>query len=208
MKRLALVLVPLVLGSCRDNRASVTVQAICHPKDGSQCAFSGKCDSTLLGTPELDLSMVGAITLFLQVENQLVDNSDKGLGRTNTNDAHVTQMVVAYENYGLSRDVFDVGNQLVPSGGNTVVMAQFPQSVANVTALKSAVTGSFGTLRANIRLRGYFDDGSSFETGDFTTGVYVCDGCIAAAPQPQCPAGKAACPYDGMEPVACGTTTQ
>jgi hypothetical protein len=206
-RALLLLALPAALLSCtRENRASVTVQSICHPADDSKCAFAqGKCDATLLGTPALDVGQVPAITLYLQVENQLTDNTNKDAGQLNTNGAHVNQIVVAYESYGLSRDVFDVGNQNIPAAGSTVISVTFPNSTDNMLALMSAFPpGGFGTLNAKIKLRGYFDDGSSFETGDFATGVTVCNGCI---PQPQCVPPKIPCPYAGMEPVACSSTS-
>ncbi|HEX9244274.1 MAG TPA: hypothetical protein VF875_17655 [Anaeromyxobacter sp.] len=199
MKRLALVLSIVALASCRDNRASIVIQDICFPSD--DCSFTGKCDTSLNGTPIVDVSLVHQLELFLQLENQLANNANLGAGKTNTNDAHVNEVVVSYEGVALPRDVFNVGNHLVPTNGTTVLGVEVIRySTTNVAMLNAAAPAG---LVAKIRLRGYFDDGSTFETGDFTTAVTLCVGCLSATP---CAAGKAACPFAGMDPIGCGST--
>jgi hypothetical protein len=53
-----------------------------------------------------------------------------------------------------------------------------------------------GEALARVRLRGYYDDGSRFETGEFTVSFFVCSGCTASCT-------TAACPQNGQAPVTC-----
>jgi hypothetical protein len=202
MKRLALLLSIVALASCRDNRASLSVQAICFPTD--TCAFSDKCESTVIGNIVMDISQVHAATLFLQVENQLPDNSSSDTKRLDTNGAHVNQVSVEYGGIALPKDVYNTANMFVPTAGSAVIAVNAVRPLApNVAALNAAVpAGTAKGLDAKIRLNGYLDDGSSFETGEFPVGITVCNGCL---PSPQCGAGKAACPFEGMDPVGCGS---
>jgi hypothetical protein len=92
----------------------------------------------------------------------------------------------------------------VPAGGSSVVEVEAIRPVGTNPATLAAYAASAQRpqLTAKVRLRGYFDDGSRFETGEFPIAVNVCAGCLPAAP---C-GGGAACPgVPGMEPTACGT---
>jgi hypothetical protein len=198
MKRLAPLLLALALGSCRENRASVVIEAICYPT--ADCTFSDKCDKVLIGSPRVNAG-TAEVTLLLQISNQLADNSSVDTGRTNTNDAHVTQVVVSYGGM-LARDVYNIGNQRVPTAGSTVIEVQaIRPSAENAATLTAAASVASFSMVAKIQLRGYYDDGSTFETGEFPVAIDVCDGCIAG-----CGAGELSCPVAGMEPSTCFTT--
>ena len=113
MKTRALLLaLPLAaLAACRDNRASVQIQEICSATD--DCTFGDKCD---FSTPEpiFDPSVADRLTLPLQVENQLVDNTNLGLGKTNTNDAHVDEVAVEYTGAFSGRVVLEANGRRSP----------------------------------------------------------------------------------------------
>jgi hypothetical protein len=203
---LALPIVAVAVASCRDNRASVTIQDICYPT--KDCAFADKCDKRLIGAAIVDATGAdqGEVVTFLQVANQLADNSSADLGRTNTNDAHLDQVAIEYEGAGLPKDVYNLSNVRVPTAGSTVVQIEAIRGQAATQAALAAFAASAARpqLVANVRLRGYFDDGSRFETGEFPIAVDVCSGCVAAA---TCGAGQQACPnVAGMEPTVCGST--
>jgi hypothetical protein len=207
MKTRALFLSALavLLGSCRENRASVQVQQVCYPT--VDCTFSAKCDQTLIGHAVMDVTANHDMTLFFQVANELTDNTALDQGRVNTNNAHVTSIETSYGEIGLGRDVYNTPNFGVPAGGTTVVRVDVVRGWIgqNAALLDAAVTagGGYASMVGKVKMRGYFDDGSSFETGEFPVGVDVCAGCIA---QPQCAAGMASCPFVGMEPASCVTT--
>jgi hypothetical protein len=200
-RALPLALPLLLLLSCtRENHASVAVQLICYPTD--TCTFSSTCDKTLIGSALLDVSVSHSAMLFLQVENQLTDNTNKDSGLLNTNGAHVNQVSVSYDQVALPTDNYYVSNMGIPAGSKSVIAIDAVRDLPQNFAALNAGGAANETLVAKIKLRGYYDDGSNFETGEFTTGIDLCAGCI---PLPQCPAGNRACPFEGMEPVGCGT---
>jgi hypothetical protein len=204
---LALPAVVLAVAACKaENHASVNIQAICYPT--TTCSFSSTCDKHIIGPVTMDFSRRTNAPLVLQVQNQLQDNSSTDTSRVNTHDAHVDQVSVDYSGLPLPSVTYDVTNQGIPANGNSVIMvAAIYPSAANQAILQAAFPGTNqGTnLVAKIRLRGYYDDGSRFETGDFQTGLQVCNGCLSASP---CGPGLDACPGIGMDPVACGSLTQ
>lgn len=194
----ALPVLALGLGGCRDNRASVSIHAICTVK--AECTFSGKCDTYLAGNPVVDAvtSTSGRLTLFLEAGNQLADNSSKDTFRTNTNDAHVDEIIVDYEGIALPRQVIAT-QQLIASNSTSVIgIDVIPSSTAAQTALAAyAPTATPRGMTAVVKLGGYWDDGSRWETGEFPISIDVCSNCI-----PLCAAG-AGCGGEGQLPQAC-----
>jgi hypothetical protein len=199
-RALLLALPLLAVASCRDNRSSVTIQQACFPTD--DCTFSDKCDKVVSGAMILDATGPCWLRTHLQVANQLADNSSADLQRTNPNGAHVDQVAVEYSGVGLPKDVYDT-NSFVPAGGTAVVLVDAirPLGTNPATLLAYAQSVQGAQLIANVRLRGYYDDGSRFETGEFPIATYVCAGCVTA-----CAAGTLACPVEGMDPATCVTT--
>ncbi len=182
-------------GGCAENSASVQTQMICMPT--TSCEFSATCDAQYIGYPTLDKSTSGdgVLWLFLQVANNTPNNGDLGVGRTNTNDAHIDEIYVEYEGAMGGSQTFGAAFD-VPAGGTAVVSARF------------ALGGSLaGEVVAHLRFRGYFDDRTRFETGDFPITIQVCaSGCAPAASQTTCDPTKPYCPKDGQLPYNCTTT--
>ncbi len=174
---------------CADNPA-VEIQAICAPP--TSCTFKGKCDAQYIGFPTLDkgVSATDVIALELQLANGLANNADKGTWRVNTNDAHVDEVEIQFE--GTLGGIQGMrSNYQVPAGGTTVVSVKM--NLAGAAA---------GTVVGYVRMRGYFDDGTRFETEQFPIAVTVCDtGCAPAA------CVGLTCPPDseGQRPLACMT---
>ncbi len=184
---------------CAENRASVQTQRICFPT--KDCVFAATCDMQLIGTPALDLDVApnSTLTLFLQVANNLPNNSNVSIGRVNTNDAHIDETYIEYE--GSMGGTKAVGsNQLVPAAGTAVVAAEF-----NLTGAAA------GEVLAHLRFRGYYDDGTRFETGDFPVTIIVCGGgttagaCTMTPTSAGCDPTKLICPNAGQTPFACTT---
>lgn len=193
----------LAIAGCRDNRASIQIQAVCAPTDN--CSFSGTCDAQYIGFATVDSTRTDHLWLLLQVENQLPDNTDRSVGKLNTNDAHIDQVVVEYDGIGLGRAVVDVIDYRVPASGSSVISVEaIPASLNATPVLTSfAPTTATRTMVANVRLRGFYDDGSRFETGEFPVGIRVCAGCLTAATG-LCPTA-ATCPpaSNGQLPIVC-----
>ncbi len=203
MKTRALLLVlPLLAvgpaGCVVDNRASITVQAVCAPT--TDCTFTEKCDAQYIGFATIDTSAAEPrLWLFLQVANQLPDNSDPDLRRTNTNGAHVDTVSVEYDGIGLPKQVVGV-QYFVPAAGTAVISADVIPAGTGGTTLAGYATATGQEMTAKIRVGGYLDDATRFETGEFTVAVRVCNGCVTS-----CGAGTPVCPPggDGQLPKAC-----
>src|SRR5512147_3013020 len=101
---------------CVDNRASVQVQYLCEPTP--DCTFSNGCDTQYAGYVIYDpaTSTAGGVVVFLNVKNQLADNSDVTLGRLNTNDAHVDETRVELEGLVSGQQTL-AANAHIPAGG-------------------------------------------------------------------------------------------
>src|SRR5512138_232288 len=164
---------------CVENRASVQTQAICMPPDS--CTFSETCEAQYIGYPMLDkgASPNDTLWLTLQVGNNMPNNSNVDVGRVNTNDAHIDETVIAYEG-AMGGEQSAGSNYLVPAAGTAVVSARL-----NLTAAVAGAAAATTEVVAHLRFRGYLDDGTRFETGDFPIAVLVCSG--------------------GCAPAACGT---
>jgi hypothetical protein len=179
---------------CVDNRASIQVQAICVPND--TCEFAETCDAQYIGYPTLDKTTSASddLWLLLQVENQLPENEDLGTGRLNTNDAHVDETVIAYE--GAMAGEQSIGsNVLVPAQGTAVISVKLDLSPSPAPG-----AGATAEALARVRLRGYYDDGTRFETGDFPILIKICSGCVPAA---GCLVGTCPPASDGQLPLTC-----
>jgi hypothetical protein len=123
----------VLAAGCAPDRMSLEVKTFCAPT--VDCTFGATCTTQYLGTYAVDSA--SGLWLFMQVDNQLADNSDIGTMRVNSNDAHVT-----------------VANQAVPAAGSAVIGIMIPSG------------GVPGVVTAQIRLTGYYDNGREFETGD------------------------------------------
>jgi hypothetical protein len=177
-RALLLALPVLALAACtRDNRGSIELQAICSPP--TSCTFSSACDAQYIGPVIVDATAAAPeLPLVVQVENQLADNAGKEAGRVNTNDAHIDEISVSYS-AALPSDTFPA-NGFVGAGTSSVVAIYVIRPRAGTDAALAAfvAAGSPRTLVANVRLRGYYDDGSRFETGEYSVAINVCSGCV------------------------------
>jgi hypothetical protein len=173
---------------CVENRASVQTQAICAPTD--DCTFTETCDAQYIGYVELDkaVSPNDTVWLLLQVGNLVSNNAEPSIGRTNTHDAHIDETSIEYEG-AMGGEELVGSNFQVPAAGTAVVSVKM--------SLGAATTGE---VLAHIRFRGYYDDGTRFETGDFPVTVKVTQ---SVGGLPVCPTGT--CPPDseGQLPLTC-----
>ncbi len=203
--RLAVLASAALLGAlagasgCTENRASVQTQMICAPT--TTCVFSATCDAQYIGYPTVDKAVNGGyLWLFLQVGNNMPNNGDAALGRANTNDAHIDETSIEYE--GALGGTQTIGsNQLVPADGSAVISVRL-----NLSAATGGAGATTSEVVAHVRLRGYLDDGTRFEAGDFPITVLVCSsGCVGAPADYGCDPTKPVCPDTGQLPFACTT---
>jgi hypothetical protein len=199
MKRLALLLPLLALAACRQNGASVQIQAICAAT--STCTFSNSCGAVALGNPVLDPGLTDYLTLILQLENQLPDNANGNLGKLNTNDAHVDEGVVDYEG-ALSGSAVVPASGLVKATSTGLIFVDVIPATRGPALVAAPAFPLFSEVLATIRLRGYYDDGTRFETADFPVTVQVSSG-TSAFPESAVATCPGACPHVGQWPAAC-----
>ncbi len=177
---------------CADNNASVQVQMICQPT--ADCIFTNGCDTQFTGFPTYDpgLATGDLLTVFLQVANQLPNNADRSAGRVNTNGAHVDEIATELEGAVGGTQSFGA-NGYIPAGGRSVVAVPVVVGTAPLAAT--------GEVLARVRVRGFYDDGSRFETAEFPITIVVCADCLSS----MC-AGAPTCPEDGegQRPLQCG----
>ncbi len=170
---LALPVLALVSG-CRDNRASVQIQAICAGT--KTCVVQQQVRRRRARYAE-DRSRPSRtyLTLILQLENQTPDNSDEDLKRTNTNDAHVDEAVIEYSGALSGRTVFGAAGQVPANSTQVVSVDIIPASVgaSRIAPLGPPAFPQFVEALAKLRLRGYFDDGTRFETGEFPVTIEI-----------------------------------
>lgn len=197
MKRFALLAPMIALAGCRDNGASIQIQAICSATD--DCVFADTCDMVALGNPTIAADRTTMLTLPLQLENQLPDNSDKNTYRVNTNDAHIDEVAVEYEGAYTGSAEFGSGGTIYASGTSVVLVDIVPHSIGS--QLAGPAWPEYSALLAKLRLRGYYDNGSRFETAEYPVAINVCSGANCA---PTCTSGLY-CPRPGQWPVACGS---
>lgn len=193
--RLAALALALAGAACTaDNNASVQVQRICAPPEDG-CTFSATCDLQYIGVVTMDTAVTDQLWLFLQVNNQLPDDTDAQRGKLNTNDAFVEEYQVEYE--GLAAPATSGRLQsLVPAGGSAVVSV-FP--IPPAIGASIAVTGD---VIAKLRLKGKYGDEESFETARLEIPIRICSGCVGA---PVCADGSPAAlcpPNPGQLPLA------
>lgn len=207
-RTLLLALPVLAALSCKDNRASVQIQAICSPPADCKEFTAGGCAFQYIGFTEFDAKVAERLWLFLQVENQLAENSKAEQGKLNTNDAHLTEAVIEYDGFPLPRAAYKLPNFDLPANTKSVISvdvipASFDASGAITTLALATAGGNDRDLVAKLRLRGYYDDGGEFETGEFPIGIRVCNGCLGdkCGTVASCPPNQA-----GFEPLTCNST--
>jgi hypothetical protein len=198
--RLAVLACALALGAalgvqgCAQDRAAIQIQALCYPDES--CGGDGGCGALLTGVPMLKGTTSGSsrFVVLLQVENQLPNNADLDLGRLNTNDAHVDGAAIEFED-GAAPSAEIHTNSWIAAGSISTVLAWIPVPAGTAA----------GTKVAQLRLRGYLDDGTRFETGDFAITFEYCTTCTIVG----CGAEGVLCPpgATSQEPVVCNPTT-
>ena len=183
---LALPLVALGLGGCHDNRAS-------NPNRGN-----------LLGHRRLhvrrDLRHPGAREVHhrhgddeessssrSRWRTSSPNNANLQIGKVNTNDAHIDEAFIEYQGAYTGRAVLGM-NAVVFAGGTSVIFVEIvPQAVG--IALGAQATPR--VLLANLKLRGYYDDGSASRPASSPS---PSTSAPRAVPRPVAPASTAPAP--------------
>lgn len=192
---LTLLLAAGSLSGCKaDSYAAVVPVGLCSPPtDATNCSMAGKC-LAFLGAPQLDyfifvaegvdtLTTVttyvnGPMDLFMQWDNQALDNSDEGSGRTNTHDAYLTDLELSFSvnaspAFSIPTRTVPMQPTVIPANSNaTPVVEILPRTLIPTLATQIAA-GSTAFIEVTMKGKGYFGDSSEFETGPFTIPIWV-----------------------------------
>ena len=189
----ALAAAPLAACTGVNDSSSVAISTVCALTE--ECTFTAECSAQYIGDYVFDRSVASQFWVPVQVNNRLANNADGTSGRVNTNDAHITSFEVSYDNFGLASAVKAV-NYTVPAGGAaTVGLYIVPPQAAAVTG-----TGTQESV-ARIVAKGYFENGGSFETGEFPIAFTSCSGCLGLTACVAPAVGGAVCGSYGVRPA-------
>jgi len=187
------------LGACTlaNEASSLAISTICPPN--AECSFTATCDAQYIGEVTMDSGAVDHLWLIVQVNNRLTNNADASTGRVNTHDAHITSFQMEYDGgFALASAVWPAPNYHVSAAGAASVSMLVVPPTTFTAAMQPAQPVQ---VTARVRAKGYYEDGSTFESGEFPVAFTWCNGCVTQA----CPkAGDVitgTCPPDSLGQV-------
>jgi hypothetical protein len=177
-----LLLASLLLATaCVDDKPVVQLKHVCAPpQDATTCSFDAECDATYLGENVFDVSLAPRLTLFVEAENQLLDNADPELGRVNTHDAYVQQVDVTYRGALALDPTSFLLQRMIPANGSSV-LTLFPITEASAAQISGLglPAGASAEIVAEVRLSGVLgDEATTFDTAAYQIPIRVCNGCV------------------------------
>lgn len=192
----------LLASACTRPDPSVSFGAICLPPEADTCTFESTCTTGYIGTFELDVARNTRLWVVVEVNNRHPDNEVTEVGQINTGDAHLEEILVAYEGAVALNPLRYKTQATVPAGGTTVV-SLFP--LLNLPAA-TMTAGTSAVVVAKVKAKGTFNDGGTFETAEIDIPVLLCNGCYR--PPLPCAAGDVqfTCPPDSFGQVPITTT--
>ena len=191
---LALPVLALVSG-CRDNRASVQIQAICAAA-AKTCVFPATCDTVPLGNADARSRRHDAPDALHPAREPDSATTRTRTSRTNTNDAHVEEAVIEYSGCADRQDRL----RRRPAGARERhdgrrVRRHPGQRRRGPHRHSSRVSASSSRRSRSSGCAGTTTDGSRFETGEFPVTIDVISGRGGAT------ACAGACPHAGQWPA-------
>ena len=96
-------------------------------------------------------------------------------------------------------------NGSIPAGSTKLIIADIIPTVP-AAAIAAPGTGVRKQIVASVRLRGYYDDGSRFETDEFPIAITVCGNCTPVCASGLYCLGAGQWPTACMDPAGAGTT--
>lgn len=193
-----LLLAPLLLAACVDNKGTVQLRHVCAPPEAaSTCGFAETCDAVSLAPFFFDVSAGSPrMWMFVEVGNQLESNASPEIGRVNTHDAYVQEAVVSYEGGGLAlASASHRLQQMVPSE-STQVLSIYPLPDSAAFELSTFTITGIVDIVAKVKLKGVYGDETGFETAEYEIPLRICNGCLN-------PGGPIGCPTAGDLLFAC-----
>ncbi|ACG71919.1 conserved hypothetical protein [Anaeromyxobacter sp. K] len=175
--RLATLLLATAALACTvDNNASIQVVALCAPPEET-CATDGGCGAYLASQPFVYLEGgTNFLELFVEMTNQLADNSDPSAGRLNTNDAYLEKYRLSYRSafFSYSNYDFPASGILRAESTSAPVVRLIPEAIsAPMSAAMTNAGVTTGLVEVELTVTGHYASGDSFEVGGVTFPVDV-----------------------------------
>lgn len=175
--RLATLLLAAAALACTvDNNASIQVVAMCAPPEDS-CGTENGCGTYLASEPFVYLEGgTNHFEMFVEMINQLADNSDASAGRLNTNDAYVEKYRLSYRSAFFNYSDYDYPASGVLKAGSTGApsVRLIPETISAPMSAAMATAGvTSGLVRVELTVIGHYASGDSFEVGGVEFPVQV-----------------------------------
>jgi hypothetical protein len=194
------LLVTLALSACffgcAKNATSIEIESICaNPDPTPGCLYSDKCDIGELSKIWVDLALSeqsislgrAYLVIPMQVQNQLIDDTDASSGHTNTHDAVITEARLSYEatGFNLNDVVAHIGSDWISAATTQIVFVPIiPKNVGDAMITSGVFGATTLEVTVKLRLAGHYKDETSFETAEHAVYVDVINGGFA---YPACP---------------------
>jgi hypothetical protein len=199
------------LGGCTEqNYGALEITAMCAPT--ADCTFSATCSAyDMNGYLYVDLVTTGGSLIYpFQFDNERINNSSTtpgGVDTTDTNNAIIESFELSYDAPGYNLPNATSPQFIgVPAAGNAAGMIVLIPPVEAV-AMEAVLPADGTEVTVHVRATGHFEDGATFETGEYLIPVTVSHDGLYTNP---CPAGESvesACPQVGQSSnVTCQTS--
>lgn len=183
-RALAVLGLALATAGCVDHMPNLFVTGVCGtPNDAVTCnAPAGSCDTYRNGSLFIFTSYtVGAgpvtneMIQVAQVENRAVPNANDDIGRVNGRDAIIESASLKFSSPGVAISALEVPSLFtrVPAAGSATIFLPI-MPAATVAEIAAAIPADATVdVGVEVRLKGHYADGSTFETGPFEVPVSV-----------------------------------
>ena len=161
-----------LLVSCTTNGQDSDLQILSLvPPTSAGAADAGNAElscnflTTTVGYPVQQFNVTRPFSVGIVIENHLANNANATLGRLNTNDFNVTQIVVTYES--TDGTVLNEPQQINPAEG--LVPASSAAAVGGVVIPGTVVAdlASVTSVRLHIHVEGKLLDGTTVKTNEY-----------------------------------------
>jgi len=179
------------------NLASLEPGPLCaEPDPQPDCKYQNTCAAiNAFGRLSADLAAINELIAPIQWNNQAPSDADTTAGRVNNRDAFIEEFRIHYTGLANLPDGSVTQTFVVPAASSqTALVELIPPAMVTIIGTAIAAKPGFTEVVAEVKARGRYADGTTFETGGMKIPVDVCLGCFGAAP---------ACPTAGQFLYCC-----
>lgn len=182
----AYFLLALAVAACgTQNLASLEPGPLCaEPDPQPGCLYQSSCANVnALGRLVADLGAISILYAPVQWNNQAPDNTDTSAGRINSRDAFIEEFRIKYTGVLALPEGRVKQSFLIPAGASqTAIVELIPPDIGVIIGAAIAARPGYTEVVAEVRARGRYADGTTFETGNKIIPIDVCLGCFGARP--------------------------